>query len=399
MDTLFYLGVILVLGALTEWVAPKFHLPRVVGYLILGLIIGPEVLGIIPSEFVHNSYIITELSLSIIALLVGATLKFSTIKSHAKEIIYITLFQSIGTFVVVAAGFMMIGDILGFSPQNILIISLILGGISSATAPAASIALVHELRAKGKFTSTLLAVVAADDAISLIIFTFAITIGISFIGTAAFELSNIFSAFMTIILSVILGVVAGFITTVLEKLFAHHKGMETIATLGMIFVVYSLSEYWKLEPLLSSMAMGIVMVNVSKDFDLVEEEIDNHLAEIIFMLFFILSAMHLKFSAVFALPVAIEAYVLFRVFGKVVGSYLGAYLSDSSKNIKKYMGFALLPQAGVAIGLALSLQNHEGLEEIAPIILNIVIATTFIHELIGPIFTAYALKKSGETAS
>ena len=399
MDTLFYLGLILVLGALTEWFSPRLHIPKVVAYLILGLIIGPEVLGLIPYEFVQNSHIITELALSIIALLVGATLKFSTIKSHAKEIIYITLFQSIGTFIIVTVGFILIGSMLNFPPQNILIIALILGGISSATDTAAPLALVHELRAKGKFTSTLLAIVAADDAISLIIFTLAITLGMVFIGSAEFELSNILSAIMIIVFSVVLGVVAGYINTILEKLFAHHKGMETIVTLGLIFIVYSLSKYWRLEPLLSSMAMGIVMVNISKDFDIVEEEIDNHLAEIIFMLFFILSAMHLKFNAIFALPIAIEAYVVLRVFGKVLGSYMGACMANSSKEIKKYMGLALLPQAGVAIGLALSLQKHEGLEDIAPVILNIVIATTFIHELIGPIFTKYALKKSGETDS
>ena len=108
MDILFYLGLILVLGAFTEWLSPRLHIPKVVGYLILGLIIGPEVLGLIPEEFVQNSHIITELALSIIALLVGATLKFSTIKSHAKEIIYITIFQSIGTFIVVVIGFIVL---------------------------------------------------------------------------------------------------------------------------------------------------------------------------------------------------------------------------------------------------------------------------------------------------
>jgi len=396
MDTLFYLGIILFLGALTEWLSPKIFIPRVVGFLFLGLIIGPEVLGLIPEKFIQDAHIITELSLSIIALLVGATLKFSTIKSQAKEIIYITLFQSFGTFIVVALGFVVMGGILNIPSQNVLVIALILGGIASATDAAAPLAVVHELGAKGKFTSTLLAIVAADDAIALIIFTLAVTLGVTFMGNTAFELSSILHAVVIIFFSITLGVVAGFIDTAIDKLFIHNKGMDTIATLGLIFIVYSLSEYWKLEPLLSAMAMGIVMVNISNDFDIVEEEIDNHLAEIIFMLFFILSAMHLKFSSLFGLAIAIEAYIAFRFLGKVLGSYVGAYISRSAKVIKNYMGLALLPQAGVAIGLSLSLQEQDGLENIAPIILNIVIATTLIHELIGPVFTKYALKKSGD---
>jgi len=106
--------------------------------------------------------------------------------------------------------------------------------------------------------------------------------------------------------------------------------------------------------------------------------------------------MRLNVDAIFSFPILIEAYVLFRVVGKLSGAYLGAYIANSSSVIKKYIGLALLPQAGVAIGLALSLQKHEGMEEFAPIILNVVIATTFIHEMIGPIFTKIALEKSGE---
>lgn len=396
MEALFYLGLIFVLGALTEWLSPKLHIPRVVGYLMLGLIIGPEVLGLIPREFVDNSYIITDLALSIIAVLVGATLRISTLKGHEKEVIYITLFQSFGTFLVVTVGFILMGNILDFPTQKVTIIALLLGGIATATAPATPYAIVHELRAKGNFTSTLLSVVAADDAISLIMFSLAITAGVTLIGGGIFEWVNIADAIMLIGLSIAVGIIAAFINYTFEKLFSKHKGMETISTLGLIFIVYSLSENWNLEPLLSAMVMGIVMVNMSPDFDIVEEEIDNHLTEIIFMLFFIMSAMHLKFSAVFALPAAIELYVLLRIFGKVLGSYIGAVVASSSNIVKKYMGIALVPQAGVAIGLALSIQNHDGLEDIAFIILNIVIATTFLHELIGPFMTKYALEKSGD---
>jgi len=397
METLFYLGLIFVLGAISNWLSPLLHIPRVVGYLLLGLMIGPELLGLIPREFVEGSYIITDLALSIIAVLVGATLRMSRLNGRAKEIVYITLFQSIATFVFVAIGFSLLGGMLGFPSGQVVLMGFLLAGIATATAPATPLAIVRELKAEGRFTSIFLAIVATDDAIALIMFALALALGTTMLENEVFGWLSVLDALLLIVLSSVLGIVAALINTVLEKMLTQQKGMETIVTLGLIFVVYSLSEHWKLEPLLSAMVMGTVMVNTSSGFDIVEEEIDHHLAEIIFMLFFILSAMHLHLSAVFSFPLAIGLYILLRFFGKVGGSYFGALVSGSNDIVKKYMGFALLPQAGVAIGLALSLQKYEGLEVIAPIILNLIITTTLIHELVGPFLIKYALKKSGET--
>ena len=202
--------------------------------------------------------------------------------------------------------------------------------------------------------------------------------------------------FSIIILSTAVGLTGAFISELIDKLFAHHKGMETISTIGMIFIVFSLSSYWQLEPLLAALVMGIVMTNISNDFDLVEEEIDNHLEEIIFMLFFILSAMHLDLSTLQTMPFVILSYILFRFFGKIIGVWVGSKMTKADNHIQNYLGLGLFPQAGVAIGLALSLQNQTGFEDIAPLILNIIIATTVIHEFIGPLFTKYILRKTGE---
>lgn len=398
MESLFYVGLLFILGALSQWVSGALHIPRVVGYLILGLVIGPEVLGFIPREFVENSYIITDLALSIIAVLVGATLKASNLKGSGKEIVYITLFQSFATFICVAIGLYVFADFINLPSEYSLLISLLLAGIATATAPATPLAIVRELGAKGRFTSTFLAIVATDDAIALMMFSLALAIGTSMIDTGTFGWLSIFDALIIIILSSGLGVVAALLNTGFERLLRKSKGMETVVTLGLIFIVYSLSEHWQLEPLLSAMVMGVVMVNTSTSFDLVEKEIDSHLVEIIFMLFFILSAMHLHFSAVFSFPLIIGFYIGLRLFGKVAGSYVGALVSGSDDVVKKYMGIALIPQAGVAIGLALSLHQQAGCAEIAPLILNIIITTTLIHELIGPFLIKHALKKSGDVA-
>lgn len=396
MEILFNIGIIFVLGSIVGWISPKLGVPRVVGYLLLGLLIGPELLGIIPANFVQDSHLIIDISLSIIAVLVGATLKFSSLEGHKKEVFYITVYQAVGTFIIVAVGFVVFGDIFSFETTQVLLIALLLAGIATATAPATPLAIVHELGAKGIFTSTFLAIVALDDVISLMMFTFALTIGTSLIASQSFEWVNILHALIILFFSSLLGVIAGLINTLLERIFINSKMMETIATLGLIFLVYSTSEFYEFEPLLSAMIMGIVMVNTSQHFDLIQEEIDKHLANIIFMLFFILSSMHLNLEALVTIPIIIILYTLLRLAGKVIGSYLGAVVSGSSKTIKRYMGIALFPQAGVAIGLALSIQNHPQLDSIAPIILNIIIATTFIHEMLGPFMTKYALEKSGE---
>ncbi len=396
MQTLFYLGLILVFGAFIQWLSPKMRIPTVVGYLSLGLLIGPEVLNLIPRGFVENSHVITDLALAIIAVLVGATLKFSTLKGRGKEILYITLFQSAGTFLLVLISFMVLGGFLNLSTGNSLLVALLLAAIATATDSAAPLAIVRELRAKGRFSSVLLAIVATDDVVALMMFSLALSISDVLFAVDSFAWKNLLGAIFLIMMSAILGSAAAFINSFMQKLLASHKGMQTIATLGLIFIVYSLSEYWDLEPLLSAMVMGMVMVNTSNDFDIVEEEIDNHLAEVIFMLFFIISAMHLALDALFIFPLAIIVYVFSRLFGKVLGGYAGAFFAGSIQSIQRYMGLALIPQAGVAIGLALSLQKHAELDQISSIILNIVIATTLIHELAGPFFIKYALKKSGE---
>lgn len=382
-----------------EWLSPKLRLPNVVGYLILGLLLGPQIFNIVPDEFLKNSNAIIDLSLSIIAVLVGATLKYSSLKKHAKEVVYITFFQAIITFVVVSIGFIFIGSLLSLSTQESILIALFLGAIASATDSAAPIAIVHELKAKGKFTSTYLAIVAADDAISLIIFSIALSIGITLTGNEIFNYNHILDAFLLILFSSLIGITTAITNTMLEKLLKNHKGMETLTTLGLVFITYSLSKHFELEPLLSAMVMGAVMTNTSPDFDLVHEEIDGHLIEIIFMLFFVISAMYLKLNDISSITILIIAFIGLRIFGKVFGSYLGASISKSTKNIKKYMGLALIPQAGVAIGLALSLQERAEFTNIAEIILNVVIATTLIHELIGPITTKYILEKVKESST
>ena len=398
MQTLFYIGIIFVLGALMKWVSSKLKILNIVGYLLLGFIIGPEVLNIVTYKFIENTHIITDLSLSLISVLVGANLKYHVIKKVWKQIALVSFFETLFTLLFITGAFYYFFNLLGigFAEEQRLAISLLFGGLASATAPATILAIIHELKAKGKFSSFLLSVVATDNAIALILFSFIVTFTSSVMGSYGLSITTFSTVFWIIILSILVGAAGAIISELIDKVFTHQPSMKTTSTLGMIFIVYSLSDYWGLEPLFSSLVMGVVMANLSNNFVLVKKEFDQHLKDIIFLLFFTLSAMHLNINFLLGMPLVVVVYVFFRILGKVTGVWVGAKISFADKSIQNYLGIALFPQAGIAIGLALSLQHKVGFELVAPIILNIIIATTIVHEVIGPLFTSYVLKRVGE---
>jgi len=401
MQTLFYIGIIFVLGAFMKWISSKLGILNVVGYLILGFIIGPEVLGLISYKFIEETHIITDLSLSLIAVLVGANLRYNIIKEVWGQIAFISLLETMFTFLLVGGSFYLFFDFLGlgFAEEQRLTIALLFGGLAAATAPATILAVIHELRAKGGFSSFLLSVVAADNALALIFFSFVITATRAMMGTHGCSLMTFISVFWVILLSVALGIVGALISEFIDRIFINRPTIKTTSTLGMIFIVYGLSDSWGLEPLFSSLVMGVVMANISNEFFLVKEEFDHHLKDIIFLLFFTLSAMHLNISFLLSMPLVVLMYVFFRILGKIGGVWVGAKLSKATLHIRNYLGLALFPQAGIAIGLALSLNNEVGFEVMAPIILNVIIATTMVHELLGPLFTTYVIKRSGEAGA
>jgi Kef-type K+ transport system membrane component KefB len=398
MQTLFFVGLILVIGSFMKSISQKAKILNVVGYLILGLIIGPEVLNIIPQHFIDDSHVITDLSLSLISVLVGANLKYNVIKEVWRQIAIISIFEAIFTFLFISSSFYVLFDFLdfGFSNEYRLIIAVLFGGLSSATAPATILAIIHELKVKGKFSSFLLGVVAMDNAISLIFFSFIVIFTSTIILSGSCSYGSFFIMIPIIILTILVGIAGAVMSEIIDRIFKDNSSIKTTSTLGMIFLVYSLSEHWGLEPLLASLVMGVVMSNLSNEFYLVKKEFDYHLKDIIFLLFFTISSMHLNISFLLAMPLVIILYISFRILGKVVGVWSGAKISGASRDVQNYLGLALFPQAGIAIGLALSLQDETGFETIAPIILNVIIATTMVHEFIGPLLTKYVLKKSGE---
>jgi len=396
LESLFYIGLIFVLGAFMKWVSYKFQMLNVVGYLILGFFIGPKMFNIVPQEFINGSHVIIDISLALVSVLVGANLRYNVLRKVWKQIVTISIFEAIFTFLFIGMSFYMLFEFfdMGFSTNYRLTIALIFGALASATAPATILAVIHQLGIKNRFSSFLLGVVATDNAITLILFSIVVVVTRATADLGNHSLESIWMILPILFFTILLGIVGAVLSEGIDRIFQNHKSVKTTSTLGMIFLVYSLSNYWGLDPLLSSLVMGIVMSNLSSNFFLVKKEFDYHLQDIIFMLFFTLSAMHLNIAFILTMPMVVIIYVGFRILGKVLGVWVGGRVSGASKNIQNYMGIALFPQAGVAIGLSLSLQNEVGFETIAPIVLNIIIATTMVHEFIGPIFTKYALLKN-----
>jgi Kef-type K+ transport system membrane component KefB len=396
VDSLFYVGLIFVLGALMKWVSLKLNILYVVGYLILGFLLGPRMFNIVPQEFIDGSHVIIDLSLALISVLVGANLKYNLLKDVWKQIVVISIFEAIFTFIFIGTIFYLLFDFLdmGFGTNYQLTIALIFGSLASATAPATILAVIHQLKIKNKFSSFLLAVVATDNAITLILFSLVVISTRASTQFAGYTYDTVFVIVPIIFFTVVVGVFGALISEFIDRVFKNYESIKTTSTLGMIFLVYSTSSYYGLDPMLASLVMGVVMANISKSFYVVKEEFDYHLQDIIFLLFFTISAMHLDLEFILYMPWVIFIYVLFRILGKVIGVYVGGSVVGADKNIRKYLGIALFPQAGIAIGLSLSLQTELGFETVAPIVLNIIIATTMIHEFIGPLVTKYVLLKN-----
>ena len=398
MQILLIIGLIFVLGSFMKVFVQNLGILSVVGYLVLGVIIGPSGYNLIPKEFIDGSSFIIDLSLSLISVLVGANLRYDILKDMLKQILAISFWEVIFTFLFISISFYVMFNFLNFSFSNEyrIITSILFGGLATATAPATILAVGHEIKVKGKFNSFLLGIVAMDNAFALMFFSFIVIISKTFIDSSSVDIHLLLNIIKNMLLSILVGATGAFISEIIDRVFKKNQGVKTTSTLGMIFITFSISQYFSLEPLLSALVMGIVASNLSKNFFLVKKEFDNHLKEIIFLLFFTISAMHLNITFLTQMPLAIIIYVIFRIIGKITGVWIGSKLSNADNNIAKHLGIALFPQAGIALGLALSLKDITDFETVAPIILNIIIATTLIHELIGPFLTKYILIKYGK---
>jgi Kef-type K+ transport system membrane component KefB len=281
-----------------------------------------------------------------------------------------------------------------FTINDIFLFSVIFGALSLSTAPAATIATIHEYRARGTFTSTLLAVVALDDALGILVFALTLAfIKVLVLGSHP-SLSFLTGPVINLILSTLLGILVGLVlfSILKNKL---ERGSVIILTMAFFCFSFGLAQQFALEPLFTTMVLGMTVANLfpaTRPFEHLEIDYE----PIVLAAFFVLAGAHIDISLVKEyLPLAI-VFVIFRLSGKWIGSFIGGILSATPKNISKYIGFGLAPQAGIAIGLALYLQRMPALEKYSVIVINVIIVKTAINEIIGPYLLKFALKRTGE---
>lgn len=380
-----YLGLALILALLSSKIIKKLHLPNVTGYLIMGLVAGPYVLEILPLEAVESFGAIPEIALGFIAFSIGAEFKLNYLKKVGKAPVVIALLEALGAVILVDLALILTGNDIGFS--------LLLGSIAAATAPAATLMVVRQYKAKGPLTETLLPVVAIDDAVALMVFGVSVAVVRTLSSTQDVSiLASLLTPLVEIAGALVLGGLLGVVISFLAKWFTG-RGNRLSISIGMVAICIGLSQILGFSELLSCMAMSAVFVNLSKHSTAVFEQVDRFTPPI-FMLFFFLSGADLNVAILPSVGVVGLIYLFVRVIGKVSGAALGAKISGSAPVVQKYLGFTLIPQAGVAIGLASVAMTVS--PEFGQKIKIIILAGTVIYELVGPVATKLALLKAGE---
>ncbi len=410
MEILLSIAIALLCGLLMTRVIKPLGLPAVTGYLVAGILIGPyllgafgvEGLGFVSMEYVERFGVIADVALGFIAFSIGNEFRISQIKSIGKQALIVGVVQALMATLFVDIALIGMSFILG---NDVFPISaaITLGAVATATAPAATLMVVRQYKAKGPLTKILLPVVALDDAVGLIVF--AVSFGIAKaidVGTLDI-VSIVVNPLIEIVFSLVLGAVIGLIFSEVEK---HFHSRSKRLSVSVTFVILTVALTMLKIPLgggvmltssslLTCMMLGTVFCNVCESSEELMDRVDRWTTPL-FVLFFVISGAELEFSIFMqgAMVLVGVIYIIFRSAGKILGSALSAKVAGCNDTIVKYLGITLLPQAGVALGmsvLAMELSGNAGI-----VVRNIVLFSVLIYELVGPLLTKMALTKAGE---
>lgn len=411
MQILLSLSIALLAGLMLSRVAKLLNLPAVTAYLVAGILIGPFLLGALEiphmptlgfssADIASEKYsLLSSVALGFIAFSIGNEFRIPQLKKIGKQATVIGIFQALITTLIVDAA--LIG--LHFAIQDKLSISaaIVLGAIATATAPAATLMVVRQYKAKGPLTDILLPVVALDDAVGLVVFAASFGVAKSLSLGDVKILNIILEPILEVVLSLLLGFVMGLLFTFFERFFhSRSKRLAMSVTFVLLTVALSMLKFEifgihvAFSPLLVCMMLGAVFCNICDFSEELMDRIDRWTAPI-FILFFVLSGAELDLSVFGSISIVLigVVYIISRSAGKCLGAYTSAKSVHCSENIVKYLGITLLPQAGVALGMAMQAKTlgAEG-----HIVASITLFAVLIYELVGPLLTKIALTKAGD---
>ena len=388
MNVLLALSIAMAVGLLMSRFIRLIHLPNVTAYLIAGLLVGPYVLNVLSPALNSELAIISDVALGFIAYSIGSEFKLTYLKEIGVKPMVITLFEGCTASLFVFATLLVMGQPLP--------LCLALGAIAAATAPAATLMVVRQYKANGPVTKMLLPVVAMDDALGLMLYAVMMAIARTIErGTALTVTTLLLKPLGEILGSLALGVALGLVLVYVLRFF-HSRGNKLALTIMMVFAAVGLSSMWGLSSLLVCMMLGATMVNLCSQSNVMLEQCDRFTPPL-FLLFFVLSGANLDLSVLPTVGMVGVAYVLARALGKSLGGTMGAVVEKCDPNIVKYLGLTLIPQAGVAIGMAR--MSMTALPEYGAVINAVVLSGTLIYELTGPVITKIALTRAGEIKS
>ncbi|MFA6619214.1 MAG: cation:proton antiporter [Candidatus Neomarinimicrobiota bacterium] len=405
LPVLLVFGVIIIIAFYFGRTVRLIKLPSLIGFMLFGILLGPSLLNILGETQQEELAFITEIALGFVAISIGLELKFSSLKKLGGGIISIIFAESIGTFVLVTGSLYLL-------TKN-LSLALIFGAIAAASAPAGTVAIIQEYKAKGPLTKALYAVVGFDDGLGIIIFGFAAAIAKNILEaeTGIIE-SNFWLSAWTPLKEVLLSIGIGSLLAIIFSLLAKrlkNSGDVSILLIGFVLLGIGISTIFNLSLILTNMVMGMIIVN-TQSYELIQRIHDRlpSFMPLLFILFFTLAGANLHINTIPSLGLLGLVYIVARSVGKISGSFLGGLFGHVDPKIKNWIGIGILSQAGVAIGLSLIVkQEFAGLgrmldsgittgDYIGNTVITVITASCLIFEIIGPLLARFALKKAGE---
>jgi len=407
MQTLLSLSVCLLAGLMLSRLAKLVKLPAVTAYLVAGILVGPYLLGafglpglgFVSMEDVKSYGLIADVALGFIAFSIGNEFRLAQLKKTGRQATIIGIYQAVFTTLLVDAA--LIGLHFLIPDKLPLPSAIVLGAVASATAPAATLMVVRQYKAKGPLTDILLPIVALDDAVGLMLFAASFGVAKALLSGAVDVISVVLEPILEIVLSLVLGFVMGMLLTFFERFF-HSRSKRLSISVSFVLLTVALSMlqfeiggvHIAFSSLLVCMMLGTVFCNLCDFSEELMDRLDRWTAPL-FILFFVLSGAELElgtFQDVVVVCIGL-AYILFRSLGKYMGAGMSARWVKCEPQIVKFLGITLLPQAGVALGMAI---KAEQLGPEGTIVTNIILFSVLVYELIGPFLTKEALLKAGE---
>ena len=386
MNTILCLGIVLVGALVAEKIISYLKIPAITSYILLGILLGPYALNVTGGGLIASSELLSNIVLGFIAFHIGKNFSVEHFKRIGKAVLSVSITVTVATLICVTVGIYYVAH----QPFHI---ALLFGAISTATAPATTMMVIRQYKARGMFTDVLLGTVAIDDAWGIMIFSVSLAIA-QVLQVGQFSewiiMAVTLKAAAKIFLSVILGSIMAIIAS---RISGYLKRREDVLTfiLGAILINTGVALYFHMSPLLSNMFFGAMLVNIEKTSFKFFESV-NSVDWPLYVMFYVLAGANLDIGLLGSLGLIGSVYIISRIFGRIGGAYAGAVIAGTEQSIRRYMGLALMAQAGVAIGLAM--MAKASLPHTGGAILNTIIATTVVYEIFGPIAARYALLKA-----